>query len=115
MAQVQSRRNGPQTTELDRVNNNAVEQVQANEQELSPRSLPIRPSSIGVEVGSRSDMNDPENVPLEGHHHRSGTVVRSLSTKDSVSRPVLATNNGNAKDLEDDRTPTSRGSFWGKE
>ena len=114
----QGRRKGRQPTELNGVINDAVEQVEANE-EFSGRSLPIRATNnIDVEQGSRDgrrDANDPENLPLEGHHHRSGTVVRSLSTKDRVNMPLLATNHGNPKDLEDDRTPTSRGSFWGKE
>jgi hypothetical protein len=115
---AQGRRNGPEPAGLDGVNTDAVEQVRVNE-EVSPRSLPVRPvSGIDGQMGdldTQGETHDPENIPLGGHHHRSSTVVRVLGTKDRVSMPVLATNKSKAKDPEDDRTPTSRGSFWGKE
>lgn len=78
----------------------------------------MRPASgLDGEVGNREgrrERDELENLPLENRYHRSSSVVRSRSAKGRVSIPT-ATTNSNGKDKEDDRTPTSRGSFWGKE
>jgi hypothetical protein len=104
--------------ELDSVKGDNFEQERSDEQEKSQKGSAIRPDrGIGGEMGDRNertDITDSENAAFDGHHHRSGTVVRSLNTK-GQKMPVLATNNSNTKDFEDERTPTSRGSFWGKE
>jgi hypothetical protein len=113
-----SRRKGLDTPiGLDGVNTDAVKQVRVNEEQLSPRSLPVRPAS-GIDQGmkerpAQEDINEIENLSFESQDRRS-SVVRSPSTKDRGAMPMVTTNS-NGRDTEDDRTPTSRGSFWGKE
>ena len=111
-------RKGPEPAEPGGVNTVAVEQARVNE-ELSARSSSVRPvSDIDGEMGdlvSQRETHDSENMPPGGHHYRASTVVRVLGSKDRVSMPVPAPNNSKAKGSEDDRTPTNRGSFWGKE
>jgi hypothetical protein len=110
--------NTPRSPELDGVHTGATKKVQVNE-ELYPRSLPIRPvRDIEGEMGNwdgRREKNESENLPAENQDHQSSSAWRSRSAKDHMSMPTVVSNNNSGYDREDDRTPTSHGSFWGKE
>jgi hypothetical protein len=83
-------------------------------EEVSP-PIPLA-AALGRELGDHDERRGmDENMPLDGHHHhRSGTVVLSLGKKNHISMPVLMSDSA-TNDPEDDRTPTIRPSFWGKE
>ena len=100
-------------TELDGVSTDAVTQVRSNEEELSQRSLPVRPVS-GIDEGmkeklARREMTEIGNLSFESQDRRS-SVIRSSSAKGCEALPTVTTSS-NETDREDDRTPTNRGSF----
>ena len=117
--EVPSRKNGlEKPTELDNVNTSAAKQLWVKEKELSPKSIPVRPVSsidegVLLEGGGRG-KDESENLPLDNQDLRSSSVVRSNSARDHEPLPPIATNSAGEVG-EDDRTPTIRSSFWGKE
>jgi hypothetical protein len=64
-------------------------------EELSPKSIPVRPvSSIDEGVlldGGGREKDESENLPLDSQDLRSSSVVRSNSARDHEPLPPIAT------------------------
>jgi hypothetical protein len=117
------KKGGEKPSTLDMVSTDPIKQ----HDELSPKSLPVHSAGrINHDVKAWMEKSDEENVPSSipsplpspgGKEKRSSSVVRnhqrSKSGRDRMPLPTVSTNE--KKEKEDDRTPTTRGSFWGRE